>query len=80
MIDRDTQEALLPAYESKEAMNEFVLKCLLDKKIPNKEILMLRKQYIEFCVELEQAEAEAGKSQRASLEQWLTMWKEQAND
>ena len=80
MINKECQEKLLKVHETREAMDKLVLSCFLDTALPDEEILKLRKQYIKFYAEAGRVEARLGKSQRASLEQWLTMWKEQSNE
>jgi hypothetical protein len=80
MLDKEAQEKMTQVHEAKEAMDEFVLSCMLDEGLPIEEIAKLRDAYIRFYREMHKAERKFKKSQRGTEADWLAMWKEQTND
>ena len=80
MINKECQEKLLKVHETREAMDKLVLSCFLDTALPDEEILKVRKQYIKFYAEAGRVEARLCKSQRGSVEHWLSLWNEQARE
>jgi len=80
MLDKEAQEKMTQVHEAKEAMDEFVLSCMLDEGLPIEEIAKLRDAYIRFYREMHKAERKFKKSQQGTEADWLAMWKEQTND
>ena len=80
MLDKEIQRALVNLTHTKEAMDEFVLSCMLDEGLAIEEIDKARKEYIRFYREMHKAERSIRKSQRGTQSEWVEMWKGQAND
>ena len=80
MLDKEAQEKMTQVHQAKEAMDEFVLSCMLDEGLAIEEIAKLRDAYIRFYREMHKAERKFKKSQRGTQEEWMTMWKGQKDE
>jgi hypothetical protein len=80
MLDKEAQEALVRVMETKQNLEEQVLKALRNPDMTTKQIVTARNKYLEFLEKLEAIEEQLEAHQQGSEADWLAMWKGQTND
>jgi hypothetical protein len=80
MLDKEAQEALVRVMETKQNLEEQVLKALRNPDMTTKQIVTARNKYIEFLEKLQAIEDQLESHQQGSEADWLAMWKGQKDD
>jgi hypothetical protein len=80
MLDKEAQEALVALMETKQNLEEQVLKALRNPDMTTEQIVTARDKYLEFLEKLEAIEDQLEAHQQGSEADWLAMWKGQTND
>jgi hypothetical protein len=80
MLDKEAQEALVRVMETKQNLEEQVLKALRNPDMTTKQIVTARNKYLEFLEKLEAIEEQLEAHQQGSEADWLAMWKGQKDD
>jgi hypothetical protein len=80
MLDKEAQEALVALMETKQNLEEQVLKALRNPDMTTKQIVTARNKYLEFLEKLEAIEDQLEAHQQGSEADWLAMWKGQKDD
>lgn len=80
MLDKEAQEALVRVMETKQNLEEQVLKALRNPNMTTKQIVTARNKYLEFLEKLEAIEEQLEAHQQGSEADWLAMWKGQKDD
>ena len=80
MLDKEAQEALVRVMETKQNLEEQVLKALRNPNMTTKQIVTARNKYLEFLEKLEAIEDQLEAHQQGSEADWLAMWKGQKDD
>jgi hypothetical protein len=80
MLDKEAQEALVRVMETKQNLEEQVLKALRNPDLTTKQIVTARNKYLEFLEKLEAIEEQLEAHQQGSEADWLAMWKGQKDD
>jgi len=75
MLDKEAQEALVRVMETKQNLEEQVLKALRNPDMTTKQIVTTRNKYLEFLEKLEAIEEQLEAHQQGTEEDWLAMWK-----
>ena len=75
MLDKEAQEALVRVMETKQNLEEQVLKALRNPDMTTKQIVTARNKYLEFLEKLEAIEEQLEAHQQGTEEDWLAMWK-----
>jgi hypothetical protein len=80
MLDKEAQEALVRVMETKQNLEEQVLKALRNPDMTTKQIVTARNKYLEFLEKLEAIEEQLESHQQGTEADWLAMWKGQKDD
>ena len=80
MLDKEAQEALVALMDTKQNLEEQVLKALRNPNMTTKQIVTARNKYLEFLEKLEALEEQLEAHQQGSEADWLAMWKGQTDD
>ena len=80
MLDKEAQESLVRVMETKQNLEEQVLKALRNPDMTTKQIVTARNKYLEFLEKLEAIEEQLEAHQQGSEADWLAMWKGQKDD
>jgi len=80
MLDKEAQEALVRVMETKQNLEEQVLKALRNPDMTTKQIVTTRNKYLEFLEKLEAIEEQLEAHQQGSEADWLALWKGQKDD
>jgi hypothetical protein len=80
MLDKEAQEALVRVMETKQNLEEQVLKALRNPDMTTKQIVTARNKYLEFLEKLEAIEEQLEAHQQGSEADWLAMWKGQKDE
>jgi hypothetical protein len=80
MLDKEAQEALVKLMDTKQNLEEQVLKALRNPDMTTKQIVTARNKYLEFLEKLEAIEEQLEAHQKGTEADWLAMWKGQTND
>ena len=80
MLDKEAQEALVRVMETKQNLEEQVLKALRNPDMTTKQIVTARNKYLEFLEKLEAIEEQLEAHQKGTEADWLAMWKGQKDD
>jgi hypothetical protein len=80
MLDREAQEALVKLMDTKQNLEEQVLKALRNPDMTTEQIVTARNKYLEFLEKLEAIEDQLEAHQQGSEADWLAMWKGQKDD
>ena len=80
MLDKEAQEALVALMDTKQNLEEQVLKALRNPNMTTKQIVTARNKYLEFLEKLEALEEQLEAHQQGSEADWLAMWKGQKDD
>jgi len=80
MLDKEAQQALVALMDTKRNLEEQVLKALRNPDMTTKQIVTTRNKYLEFLEKLEAIEEQLEAHQHGTEEDWLAMWKGQADE
>ena len=80
MLDKEAQEALVALMETKQNLENQVLKAMRDPDLTTNQLINLRKKYLGFLEKLQAVEDELEAHERGTPEEWIAMWKGQKND
>jgi len=75
MLDKETQEALVALMETKQNLEQQVLKAMSDPDLGINQLKKIHKKYVEFLGRLQEIEDELEAHQRGTPEEWLAMWR-----
>ena len=77
MLDKEAQEALVALMETKQNLENQVLKSMRDPDLSIDQLINLRKKYLGFLEKLQAVEDELEAHERGTPEEWIAMWKGQ---
>jgi hypothetical protein len=80
MLDKEAQEALVALMQTKQNLEDQVLKSLRDPDLTTTQLTNLRKKYLGFLEKLEAIEEQLEAHQHGTEADWLAMWKGQKDD
>ena len=80
MLDKEAQQALVALMNTKQHLEDEVLKALRNPDLTTKQIVTTRNKYLEFLEKLEAIEDQLESHQHGTEEDWLAMWKGQTYD
>ena len=80
MLDKEAQQALVALMNTKQHLEDEVLKALRNPDLTTKQIVTARNKYLEFLEKLEAIEADLEAHNKGTEADWLAMWKGQTND
>ena len=80
MLDKEAQQALVALMDTKQHLEDEVLKALRNPDATTKQIVTIRNKYLGFLEKLEAIEADLDAHNKGTEEDWLAMWKGQTND
>jgi hypothetical protein len=80
MLDKEAQEALVALMQTKQNLEDQVLKSLRDPDLTTNQLINLRKKYLGFLEKLQAIEDELEAHQQGTEADWLAMWKGQKDD
>ena len=80
MLDKEAQQALVALMETKQNLENQVLKSMRDPDLTTNQLINLRKKYLGFLEKLQAVEDELEAHERGTPEEWIAMWKGQKND
>lgn len=77
MLDSEANEALLALMNIKRNLEAHVLRTLRDPNLSVKQLILLRKKYMQFLEKFQEVENDLEEHHRGTPEEWLAMWKGQ---
>lgn len=80
MLDKEAQQALVALMETKQNLENQVLKSMRDPDLTTNQLINLRKKYLGFLEKLQDIEDQLESHQQGTEEDWLAMWKGQKDD
>lgn len=80
MLDKEAQEALVALMQTKQNLEDQVLKSLRNPDLTTTQLTNLRKKYLGFLEKLQAIEDELEAHQQGTEADWLAMWKGQKDD
>jgi len=80
MLDKEEQQALVALMQTKQNLEDQVLKSLRNPDLTTEQLIKLRKKYLGFLEKLEAIEEQLEAHQQGSEADWLAMWKGQKDD
>ena len=80
MLDKEAQQALVALMQTKQNLEDQVLKSLRNPDLTTEQLIKLRKKYLGFLEKLQEIEDEIHARQQGSPEEWMAMWKGQKDD
>ena len=80
MLDKEAQQALVALMNTKQHLEDEVLKALRNPDLTTKQIVTARNKYLEFLEKLQALEDQLEAHQQGTEEDWLAMWKGQKDD
>lgn len=80
MLDREAQEALVKLMDTKQHLEDEVLKALRNPDATTKQIVTIRNKYLGFLEKLQEVEDELEAHEKGTPEEWIAMWKGQKDD
>jgi hypothetical protein len=80
MLDKEAQQALVALMQTKQNLEDQVLKSLRNPDLTTEQLTNLRKKYLGFLEKLEAIEADLEAHERGTPEEWIAMWKGQKDD
>ena len=80
MLDKEAQQALVALMETKQNLENQVLKSMRDPDLTTNQLINLRKKYLGFLEKLQDIEDQLESHQQGTEEDWLAMWKGQRDD
>jgi len=80
MLDKEAQQALVALMETKQNLENQVLKSMRDPNLRPDQLRTLHRKYIVFLEKLQEVEDELEAHEKGTPEEWIAMWKGQTND
>ena len=80
MLDKEAQEALVALMQTKQNLEDQVLKAMRDPDLTTTQLTNLRKKYLGFLEKLQAIEDQLESHQQGTEADWLAMWKGQKDD
>jgi len=80
MLDKEAQEALVALMETKQNLEDQVLRALRDPDMETNQLINLRKKYLGFLEKLQDIEDQLKAHERGTPEEWIAMWKGQTDE
>lgn len=80
MLDKEAQQALVALMETKQNLENQVLKSMRDPDLTTNQLINLRKKYLGFLEKLQAVEDELEAHEKGTPEEWIAMWKGQKDD
>ena len=80
MLDKEAQQALVALMQTKQNLEDQVLKSLRNPDLSIDQLINLRKKYLGFLEKLQKVEDELQAHERGTPEEWIAMWKGQRDD
>ena len=80
MLDKEAHQALVALMETKQNLENQVLKSMRDPDLTTNQLINLRKKYLGFLEKLQDIEDQLESHQQGTEEDWLAMWKGQRDD
>jgi hypothetical protein len=80
MLDKEAQQALVALMQTKQNLEDQVLKSLRDPDLSIDQLVNLRKKYLGFLEKLQEIEDQLEAHQQGTEADWLAMWKGQKDD
>ena len=80
MLDKEAQEALVALMQTKQNLEDQVLKSMRDPDLTTTQLTNLRKKYLGFLEKLQEIEDQLESHQQGTEADWLAMWKGQKDD
>ena len=80
MLDKEAQEALVALMQTKQNLEDQVLKSMRDPDLTTTQLTNLRKKYLGFLEKLQAIEEQLEAHQQGTEGDWLAMWKGQKDD
>jgi len=80
MLDKEAQQALVALMQTKQNLEDQVLKSLRDPDLTTTQLTNLRKKYLGFLEKLQEIEDQLESHQQGTEADWLAMWKGQKDD
>ena len=78
MLDKEAQQALVALMETKQNLENQVLKSMRDPNLRPDQLRTLHRKYIVFLEKLQEVEDELEAHEKGTPEEWIAMWKGQA--
>ena len=75
MLDKEAQEALVALMQTKQNLEDQVLKSLRNPDLTTTQLTNLRNKYLGFLEKLQAIEEQLEAHQQGTEEDWLAMWK-----
>jgi len=80
MLDKEAQQALVALMQTKQNLEDQVLKAMRDPDLTTTQLTNLRKKYLGFLEKLQAIEDQLESHQQGTEADWLAMWKGQKDD
>jgi hypothetical protein len=80
MLDKEAQQALVALMNTKQHLEDEVLKAMRTPEMTNAQVGTLRKKYLMFLTKLEAIEADLEAHNKGTEADWLAMWKGQKDE
>jgi len=80
MLDKEAQQALVALMQTKQNLEDQVLKSLRNPDLTTTQLTNLRKKYLGFLEKLQEIEDQLESHQQGTEADWLAMWKGQKDD
>ena len=80
MLDKEAQQALVALMETKQNLENQVLKSMRDPDLSTGQLRTLHRKYIVFLEKLQEVEDELEAHEKGTPEEWIAMWKGQKDD
>ena len=80
MLDKEAQQALVALMETKQNLENQVLKSMRDPNLRPDQLRTLHRKYIVFLEKLQEVEDELEAHEKGTPEEWIAMWKGQKDD
>ena len=80
MLDKEAQQALVALMQTKQNLEDQVLKSLRNPDLSIDQLVNLRKKYLGFLEKLQEIEDQLQSHQQGTEADWLAMWKGQKDE
>jgi hypothetical protein len=80
MLDKEAQQALVALMQTKQNLEDQVLKSMRSPDLTTEQLIKLRKKYLGFLEKLQEVEDELQAHERGTPEEWIAMWKGQKDE
>ena len=80
MLDKEAQQALVALMNTKQHLEDEVLKALRNPDLTTKQIVTARNKYLGFLEKLQELEDQLEAHQHGTEADWLAMWKGQRDE